>query len=337
MPSKKDVSDPKIILMLRDYRISLIEREIAQTERLAAQWLYIENSLLDEMELLALQIKQEQEKGSAITEQLIARMSRYEKLNNQMKKQILKFSSDVAEPDIESEQREYGNLALNISVDVIKNQYAKFAPAFDILPASHVETFVGLLGNGAPLNSLLKEAYPDALDGVIKALLQGTAKGLNPSQVAMQMAKGMGLGLERITLIARTEQLRVNRLVSADQYRTSGLEGVMKRVATKDDATCMACLVSDGEIIPLDKELDDHPRGRCTAIFQIKGIKEIQWEKGSTWFEKQNETLQREMMGSQKYELWKDGIFNLSDLRQTDYSPIWGNSPREATLQELTS
>lgn len=332
----KPIGDPQIIRMLRDYRFSLIAREDNQLERLAKEWIKIERSLSDEMLLLALQIRDAQLQDKVITEQLIRRMSRYEQLRDQMKSQILDFTKQTAVPDIEGEQREFGHAALQVSNDVIRMQY-KFGVSFDVLPSDHVETYVGLLGDGHPLYSLLKEAYPDSLDGVIKALLEGTAKGLNPNTIAMNMSRGMGMGLDRITLIARTEQLRVNRLVSADQYRTSGLQGVMKRVATKDDRVCMACLVSDGEIIPLDKELEDHPRGRCSTLFQIRNTPIIQWEKGPDWFIKQSEEVQRQMMGDKKYELWQQGVFKLPDLRQTNYSPVWGSSPREATLQELAN
>lgn len=335
MPAKT-LPDPKVIQMLKEYRLSLIAREEDQTKRLARSWLSIESKLSDEMLLLARQIEDEKLKGSVITEQLLRRMSRYEKLQAQMKVEILNWTKEVAVLDIEREQLEYGTSALKVTQDVIKNSF-RFAPAFDRLPIDAVETYVGYLGDGTPLYRLLKEAYPDALDGVINSLLQGTAKGINPNQIAYDMARSMGMGLERITLIARTEQLRVTRSVSAQQYRASGIEGVMKRVATKDDATCLACLVSDGEVIPLDQELDDHPRGRCVAVFQPASAPLINWEKGQDWFERQSPELQKEMMGDKKFTLWQEGQFKLSDLRQTDHDPVWGNSPRVATLQELTN
>lgn len=328
-------SDPRIIQMLKEYRQSLIERENAQTNRLAKSWLQIENRLRDEMTLLALQIDQAKASGSVITEQLILRMSRYDQLQQQMKKEILTYAKNVAASDIEAEQFEYGKLALQTSIDAINLSFFKFKPSFDRLPVSHVETYVGLLGDGTPLYRLLKEAYPDALDAVVAEFLQGAAKGLPPAQIAQNAARATGAGLERLTLIARTEQLRVNRLVSADQYQKSGLQGVMKRVATKDDRTCMACLVSDGEIIPLDSTLDDHPRGRCVAVFQIQTAPIIQWEKGADWFLKQDTNLQKQMLGDTKYQMWQNGAFDLSALRQTDYDATWGNSPRVATIAEL--
>lgn len=333
MPDKK--TDPAVIQLLRQYRLALINREDEQIKRLAKAWYSIETSLKDEMLLLSMEINQAKLDGSVITEQLIRRMERYKKLDAQMKSQILRFAKDTAVPDIEAEQLQFGMTGVQSAYEAVKITSAA-GYVFDRLAVDAVETYVGLLGDGTPLYRLLKEAYPESLDGVIKALLEGTAKGLNPNQVAFNMSRSMGMGLERITLIARTEQLRVNRLVSSQQYRESGLQGVMKRVATKDDRTCMACLASDGEIIPLDKELDDHPRGRCFAVFQIAKSPTVQWEKGLQWFERQDETLQRSMLGPQKYDLWKSGAFSLPDLRRTDHNDTWGDSPRVATIKELT-
>lgn len=327
-------NDPEVIQLLRQHRLALIAREDDQTKRMARTWYDLETRLKDDMTLLALQIIEEQAKGSSITEQLIRRLDRYKKLNEQMKVEVLKYVKGTAIPDIEKEQLEYGKLAIQSAYKSIQLSLGQ-GLSFDRLPVDAVETYVGLLGDGTPLYRLLKEAYPDSLDGVVKSIIEGASRGLSPISMANNMAEEFGLGLDRITLIARTEQLRVNRLVSAEQYRASGLDGYMRRVATKDDRVCMACLVSDGELIGLEKELDDHPRGRCVAIFQIFNTPTISWERGPEWFERQDEDLQREMMGDKKYELWKAGAFDLSELRRTTHNDTWGDSPREATITEL--
>jgi hypothetical protein len=119
------------------------------------------------------------------------------------------------------------------------------------------------------------------------------------------------------------------------QYQQSGLKGYKRRLVTKDDRTCMACLVSDGEIIPIDQVLDDHPRGRCTEVFVIDGAPPIVWNTAQDWFMSQSDETQQAMMGPEKWGLWKDGKFDLQDLRRDNHSSIWGDSPREATIAEL--
>lgn len=318
--------EPEILQVLRNYRLSLIDRESVQTKRLAQSWFEMEVALNDQMQLLAFELLARKEKGDVITEQLIRRMERYQSLKNQLKDQVLRYTQQIAVPDIESEQLAYGELGFKQAAQAITGASApSIGVQFDRLPVDAIEDMVGLLGNGSPLNTLLQEAYPDALDGIAKGLLNGLAQGLSPDKIAYDMAQGMGLGLERITLIARTEQLRVWRTSTERQYQNSnGAVLGKKRLAARD--ACMACLVLDGEFIPLGEPLSDHPRGRCTSVPVVRGAPELKWETGKEWFEKQSEELQRERMGDQAFELWKAGAFQLEDLAMHKHSDEWGDS-----------
>ena len=74
----------------------------------------------------------------------------------------------------------------------------------------------------------------------------------------------------------------------------------------------------------------------CTAIANIRGVKDVQWETGKQWFNKLSPDEQRAKMGPEKYQLWKDGQFKLDDLSKLQHSTVWGSSPRVANLSELT-
>jgi hypothetical protein len=74
----------------------------------------------------------------------------------------------------------------------------------------------------------------------------------------------------------------------------------------------------------------------CTAIANIRGVKDVQWETGKQWFNKLSPEEQRAKMGAEKYQLWKDGQFKLEDLSKLQHSTVWGDSPRVANLSELT-
>lgn len=328
--------EPLVVRMARNDRAALLLREDAQLKRMARQWLVIERSLENEMLALAEQIAEEKLKGSVITEQLIARMSKYKTLNAQLKAQVLNYAKNQAAKDIAAEQLAFAQQGVTTATSLIKAQMA-FGIVFNTLSVDQFNDLSGLLGDGSPLYKLLKEAYPDALDGIIKGLLEGTAKGWSPSQTAAYMAKKMGLGLERLTLIARTEQLRSWRIATARQYRESGVVLYSKRLCAKSPRTCMACLAADGEIIPIDEVLQDHPRGRCTTVPVIKGAKEITWESGLDWFEKQSPEVQKEMLGPGMYDLWQQEQFDLKDLGGISVNEVWGNSPRVKTLQEMAA
>lgn len=330
-----ETNDPLVIKLLRQNRASLLLREDAQLKRMAKQWRQIELSLQDEMYMLAAQITDAKANGLIITEQLLARQSRYKILNAELKKQILTYTKDTASKDIAKEQLAYAQHGIDGAIAAIKAQY-DFGVTFKTLSVDQFNDLSGMLGDGTPLNRLLKEAYPQSLDGIIKSLLEGTARGLGPNQIALQMAKGMSLGLDRIQLIARTEQLRAWRTSTAKQYQESGVVLYSRRLSAKDSRTCLACLMADGDIVPLDEVLSDHPRGRCTTIPIVKNAPGIEWEKGQEWFERQSPELQKEMMGPGMYDLWQKEGFNLKDLKGVSVNNVWGNSPRTKTLAEIS-
>lgn len=326
--------DPLVVRLARENRLALFAREDLQVKRMAKQWLAIERSLQSEMLLLAQEIVDAKAAGKAITEQLIRRMDRYMVLNDSLRQQVLRYAKDQAARDIAKEQLAYAEHGLEGAVANIKSQYA-FSVGFNTLSVDQITDLAGMLGDGTPLNRLLKEAYPESLDGIVKALLEGSARGLGIKQIAEDMAKRMGMGLDRITTIARTEQLRAWRIATQRQYQESGVVLWHERLCARDARTCMSCLMLDGEKIPIDQVLDDHPRGRCTSIPIVKGAPPIIREMGQDWFMHQSPTLQKEMLGTGMYDLWKKRGFDLRTIATKRHNNIWGDSPRVKTIKEV--
>lgn len=97
----------------------------------------------------------------------------------------------------------------------------------------------------------------------------------------------------------------------------------------------MACLMADGEKIPIGEVLSDHPRGRCTSIPIVKGAPPIVREMGQEWFDRQSSAVQKDMLGPGMYDLWQKQGFDLKDLRGVSVNNVWGNSPRVRTLEEM--
>lgn len=328
--------DPLVVRLARENRTAILAREDLQLQRMARDWIAIERSLQSDMLLLAQDILDAKAAGKAITEQLIARMDRYSVLDASLRQQVLDYTTGKAARDIAAEQLAYAEHGIDGAVASIRSQSA-FGISFNTLSVDQVTDLSGMLGDGTPLNRLLKETYPESLDGIVKALLEGSARGLGIKQIAEDMAKRMGMGLERITLIARTEQLRAWRIATQRQYQESGVVLWHERLCAKDARTCMSCLMLDGERIPIDQVLDDHPRGRCTSIPIVKGAPPIVREMGQEWFERRSPAVQKEMLGKGMYDLWKKNGFDLRAIAAKNYNPIWGSSPRVRTLAEMQS
>lgn len=325
--------EPSVIRLLRSQRDKLTSLEEEQLRRMASHWIQIEQNLQEEMILLAQQLQEAKASGAVITEQLIAKLSRYETLNSSLKEQILKYAKEGASEEITQQQLIYFQLGIDTASIGINSLQAGLS--FNTLSVAQFEDLAGLLADGSPLYKLLKEAYPESLDGIIKGLLEGTARGLGPIQVAQMMAEKMGMGLERMILIARTEQLRAWRTSTARQYVESGVVQYSMRVCDRGPRTCVACLLADGEIIPLGEVLSDHPRGRCTTVPVIKGQRPVDWQHGEEWFLSQSEDFQKDALGPGMYNLWKEEKFDIQQLLGRSYDPVYGSAPRVRSLAEV--
>jgi hypothetical protein len=326
--------DPDVIRVLKEYRAALDAKEAGLMADMATKWLSIEHKLDADISLLAREMADRATTGKAITEQMVWKAERYQIIKNQMEEEIGKYSAGYAAQTITTAQGQYALLGIDAAQAAINVQYGPMGTYFNKINLNAVQSMIGFAGDGSPLSKLLKASYPDATDGLLKALINGIARGQGPAQTARDMANGMGMGLERALLIARTESARAYRTGSLEQYRESGVVRGFKRLVKKEKA-CLACLFRDGETFDLESELDDHPRGKCTAVPNVMGVRDPQWQTGEQWFKTLGAEQQRSMMGDQRYTGWKAGQFGLSDLARITSNDVWGESPRVATLAEL--
>lgn len=325
--------DSLVVAVLKAFREALLRRESEQMLRMAWAWMAMERSMYAEMVTLASEMEEIRKRGGVVTQAMLLQSDRYKALVNQMDIRIRSLVTKTSIPDIVKEQRAYAGLGSQSATEALKAYGLRVS--FQQLPVDALDLYIGMLGDGTPLQRLLLKAYPDAVDGITRGLLDGMAKGKGPVATAKQMSDEMGLGLHRITTIARTEQLRAFRMASTQQYRESGVVTKFKRIAFHDARTCMACLVMDGRIYDTDEEIQVHPQDRCGNVPVVRGAPAPKWQEGAVWFREQPASVQQSMMGQEKWSAWKGGKFKLEDIVQFDHSDTWGDAPRVATMAEL--
>jgi len=145
--------------------------------------------------------------------------------------------------------------------------------------------------------------------------------------------------LSKALTIARTETNRAFRSATRETYRRNPhvVKGwIWYANIDGEPEPCLACLAMHGTKHDMDETLDDHPNGRCTMLaitpsFEELGIEGVDEpdrtvETGEEWFNRQPEERQREMMGEQRYELWKQGNLDFEDMATTHHSDEWGDS-----------
>jgi SPP1 gp7 family putative phage head morphogenesis protein len=307
-----------------------LEREAEIMREMAREWLKIERALEAEMLKTAVSLSGDQ----LITEAMILRSTRFQDLMWQARAQYSKFSDTFDErmTELQVENLQHGIDSGSALLTASKVEFG-LQFAFTKLNVNAIESMIGFAADGSPLRNLLMKSYGEAVNGILDALLTGLAKGLNPNDVAENMANGFSIGLDRALTIARTEQLRAYRMGSLEQYKQSGVVMQYKRLATKDALTCLGCLFQDGEIYSTEEEFAEHPNGRCVIIPVPVGA-DPQWETGKEWFQKLDESKQREILGDARFELWQNGtpLDAMSTLKENS---TWGGAFVPTPLNQL--
>jgi SPP1 gp7 family putative phage head morphogenesis protein len=166
-------------------------------------------------------------------------------------------------------------------------------------------------------------------------LIEGVAFGHGPRVIASNMRAGVGITLDRALSIARTETLRVYRAASQAQYKTSGVVNMYRRMSARDHRVCIACLLMDGHLFPVDEPFAEHVQGRCVPVPEVLGLPVIEWPDGKTWFLAQDVNYQREILGPGRYEAWRAGDFELDEVVSRKTDSVWGDAFIPKPLYEL--
>lgn len=326
------MADSEVIRLLRSFKADLLRQERAQMEAMAARWLNVERRLHGQMDALAMEMVGIKRDGGTVSPELLMTQQRYRELLTQLQQEMEPYS-DYVERTITDRQRQLARLGIKHAERAITSQGV--AGGFNRLPVEAVENLAGFAANGTPLNNLLMMTWPDAAIGLTQELVNGIALGRNPRQVARMMANGATGSLDRMMVIARTEQLRAYRTANLDSYRASGVVNGYKRLATHDSRVCAACLMDEGTFYTLDEEMPEHPQGRCTLVPVVDGMPEPKWKQGQAWFEEQDAATQKDILGKGRYYAWQNGDFDLGELVTVKPNAVWGDSLQTTTLHDL--
>lgn len=327
--------DPVVVVVMRAFKRALLAREQAQMAAMATQWVPVEQALQAEISALAQDFADRRERGLSISKAALYRMDRYQSLLRQTTQQLARYET-YAGRTIANGQQQLIQLGLEHAAQAISVQYPGVGAFFDRLPVEAVEHMVGLAGNGSPLARLLKAGWDEAAAGLTRELVTSTALGRNPRETARRMKRGLASGLNRTLTIARTEQLRVYRQASQQQYAASGVVRGHRRIATHDDRVCAACLMAEGEWLAVDEAVYDHPQGRCGSVPEVDGLPPVRFELGRDWLRQQDAATQQKILGKGRYRAWQDGQFDLEQLVTRQHDRTWGKSLHPTPLKQLT-
>lgn len=334
--------EAEIVRVLREQKAALLAREVGTVQAMAARWMGVEQALQGEMLMTALEIQRMKEAGEIVTAGKIAKLERVQSLLAQAQVEHGRYITWLAQM-VDGEQEALGAQGLNdarSALEVLRMGGATRVGdplGRTLLPVEAIENMIGLAGDGSPVMDLLRMTYRDAATGLMQALINGIAKGLNPVEVARGMRNGFGMGYDRALKTARTEILRVYREASRKQYEESGIVKGYIRMSARDRRVCMACLMADGTFYPVGTTFEEHVCGRCTLAPVLQGTGYPGYVSGKEWFQGLDAGWQKELMGGQYFEAWQRGEYELDSLVKRVDNPVWGAALQVRPLGELVN
>jgi len=338
LPTDPNPKNSIVVQRMRQFSVDLNARDGETIYQMGKRWMQLENALEADIQLLVLELGELQAAGQAFNIQDVYRLKRYRKLLAQMQTEMTSYNSWAA-GYIAENQRTLGVLGINNAAELIQLSFFEAGLGagtfFDKLPVEAIELMIGNAGKGGPVYTLLQEAYPLAVDQMTNVLIQNIAMGLGPRVTAQAMMDGVAGSLNHALTVARTEQLRVYREASRQQYESSGAVRGYKRFASKSGNTCALCLALDGEVYPTSELMSVHPNDRCVMLPLLNGVPDPEWELGSDWLKKQDTAVQQKILGPGAQELWAKGDIKLTDLVNKTEHPIWGPSLNRVPLRDL--
>jgi SPP1 gp7 family putative phage head morphogenesis protein len=340
-PGRGDKRESEIVRVVREFKAALMLREADSMRTMAQRWLLVEQAMEAQASALANEIAIMLQAGETVSQSRLLRLERYQYLLAQARAEVSAYAR-WAEEFITQQQREAGWLGIENAAQALISAYGRSGRVgsfFDLLPREAVESMAGALRDGSPLSSLLNQLGRESAMGISNSLVDAIASGINPRETAKVLIgavqDGASLGLDRALRIARTEQLRAYRTMSQAQYKKSGVVTRYKRIATRDTRTCPACLFTDGQAYELDHEFEEHVNGRCALVPEVRGLREPAWTVGRDWFMGLGAEEQRQILGSEYFEAWQDGAFDLNDLVRRVPNATWGASYQVTPLSKL--
>jgi SPP1 gp7 family putative phage head morphogenesis protein len=330
-----DQTPQDVISLAQKFAKALERKDMAAITRLVNAYQDMYADIVPRIELLLIKIEAA---GGQITKAQLLRLAQYKDLIDTIQRELDQFSTYL-----KVELRQIANASiLNGSKDaqLLLEQILADAGVVNVrFNSVNPDVIRQLLGFLDPQGSLYKtlESYGEfTARNVAETIITSIAQGNNPKVLAKLIEEALGRSLTAAMRTARTVQLWAYREASRQNYIAN--KNVVKGwiwKASLDELTCEACIVLDGTMHELSEPLDGHYNCRCTPIPVTILNPNPDRRTGIDWFNSLPEARQRKILGPGKFDAWKAGKFELSQLAKQVENEDYGSMRVEAALKDL--
>jgi len=267
----------------------------------------------------------------------VQKLKAYKRLMSNTEDALKEFSSYLG-VDMRNEMSKMASLGLSDAFALILTQGDVLRGVLNRgANEAQLRALINYLDPGKPLYKRLQQYGQYNAEYISKMILDGVRGGYNPITIGRSIRDAFGMGLTDAMRMMRTVQIYSYRDASHLNYQNNR-DVVTGWIwfAELDDLTCMSCVSMHGTFHSVDETLDDHHNGRCVPI-PVTRLSDpfIKDGAGQEWFNQKSEAEQRQMMGAGKYDAWKAGKFEFSQLSKETENDVFGMMRGETPLKDL--
>ncbi|MFA5150963.1 MAG: hypothetical protein WC554_00240 [Clostridia bacterium] len=271
--------------------------------------------------------------NTGITASAIIRSAEYTALVNFINHELADFSAFTR-----IELNTTNIAAIQLAIEHVNNLFGALGIRPQLITADAAQILINYLDPEGALAGRIELWAPNAVDKVIQSLIEGINLGRNPRIIASDMRKAFGVGLTDALRTTRTAQIYAYREATRLNYIANSdiVKGWIWFAQLDSDRTCMSCRAMHGTVHPLTEVLNDHYCGLCSELPYIKGV-DYGLENGEEHFNGLPESTQIELMGRGKWEAYKAGKFQFSQLSKIYDDIVYGQMRGETPLKDLVN
>jgi len=310
-----------LAVVIAAQRAALLRQDAATLQLLLRSWLPVQARLNESLARLLSAIGDD-----TPTPDQLRRMTRYRDLIEQTKTLTDGYAAGAL-PRITAAQRAATGMAG-------QHTAALLGPSGARLPVEAVSELVGALSDGSPLEKLLATFGDDAAKAASQTLVDGLATGRGLRVVASEFRKATGASAVRAARISRTETLRAYRGATLETYKEN--RKIVKQwrwLSARQARTCASCWARDGMIFDVDEPFVSHINCRCSPTPVLPDVPA--GATGAELFNRLEDAQQRGILGRGRFELFKAGELDITDIPVEVDAGRWGKALRQRTLRQL--
>jgi len=320
-----------VIELAEKYKIALAKQDLAAERRLITAYKGLWATIKEKVDALILEISISEE----MTVAQVRKLKRYGALLDDIRTELDRYGA-YTQVEMSTAAREAirlgeGNARI-LTAASLGN--VTLATQLNRINPEAIERLLGFLSPDGELYARLGKLSSATADMVANAIVEGVGLGRGPEAIARAITKAFGMGLTDSLRMMRTVQLWSYREANRASYLANDdvVKGWIWYADTRN--ACPACMAMHGTEHPNTESLNDHHNGGCASIPLVIGAKN-DIPSGESIFRDLPEEIQKQRLGADKWQAWKDGAFSFSELATEHTDGVYGNMKTTAPLWQL--